>query len=82
MQTSLNMKKNAKMRTQTKTIRKNEPLHFRHVGKGFIVAKTEEGFSLGRKLAKTFTDQYNRQYVQVNGEMELVTANHCYLAAD
>jgi len=70
------------MKARTRKIRDDVPLQFRHVGSGFIVAKTDEGISLGRKLAPTYCDQYDRKYVQINGAMELVTDTHCYLGVD
>lgn len=57
-----------------------EKLRFREVGKGFIVAKATGDIPPGRRLTKAFVDQFNRTYVQVNGELEIVTEDHCYLA--
>lgn len=62
-------------------IRENEPLRYQENGKGFIVSKIE-GLPPGRKLVKTYTDQFNRLYVQVSGEYELVTDEHAFLDAN
>jgi len=69
------------MLRKERRIRENEQLRFREIGSGFIIASSIEGMPRGRKLAKTFTDQFDRLYVQVNGELEPVTDSHCYLAA-
>lgn len=70
------------MRTRARRINENEKLQFRDAGNGFIIAISDDGIPLGRKLAKTFFDQFDRKYVQVNGELELVTDTHCYLGVD
>lgn len=71
------------MRSQDKRrIRVSEPLRYQEMGKGFIVTKPMGGIPAGRKLAKTFTDQFNRLWVQVNGELELVTEEHAFLDAN
>jgi hypothetical protein len=70
------------MRTQVRKINENVKLQFRQIGNGFIIAKAEDGVPFGRKLAKTFHDQFNRKYVQINGDLELVTERHCYLGVD
>lgn len=58
----------------------HENLQFRQVGKGFIVSVDDN--LIGRKLTKTFVDQHERTYVQVNGEIIPLTEQHSYLAAD
>lgn len=58
-----------------------EKLRFREIGKGFIVAGGAENILPGRRLTKAYVDQFNRTYVQVNGELERVTEAHCFLAA-
>jgi len=63
-------------------INESVKLRLREVGKGFILAKTIEGMPQGRKLAKTYLDQYDRRHVQINGNIELVTECHRYLGAD
>lgn len=57
-----------------------DTLQFRQVGKGFIVS--EDGELIGRKLTKTFMDQHERTYVQVNGEIIPLTEKHSFLSAD
>ncbi|MGW8193234.1 MAG: hypothetical protein ACWGOX_03130 [Desulforhopalus sp.] len=55
-------------------------LQFRQVGKGFIV--NDDDNIVGRRLAKTFVDQHERTYVQINGEIIPLTEQHNYLPAD
>jgi hypothetical protein len=43
-----------------------EKLQFRQEGKGFIVSHGDN--LIGRRLTKTFVDQHDRTYVQINGE--------------
>lgn len=62
-------------------VRDDVKLHYQEKGKGFIVSKPVGGIPAGRRLAKTYTDQFNRLYVQVNGELELVTEEHAFLDA-
>jgi hypothetical protein len=57
-----------------------DTLQFRQVGKGFIVS--QDGELIGRKLTKTFMDQHERTYVQVNGEIIPLTEKHSFLSAD
>ena len=57
-----------------------DTLQFRQTGKGFIVS--QDGELIGRKLTKTFMDQHERTYVQVNGEIIPLTEQHSFLAAD
>lgn len=59
-----------------------EKLHFRHIGSGFITAPSIEGLPPGRKLAKTYADQYNRTYVMINDRLEPVSACHGYIGAE
>jgi len=63
-------------------ITENVKLKLREAGKGFIIAKTVEGMPHGRKLAKTFLDQFDRRHVQIDGNIELVSDHHCYLGVD
>ncbi|MCP3892080.1 MAG: hypothetical protein GY702_24900 [Desulfobulbaceae bacterium] len=59
---------------------KNDKLQFRQIGKGFVLAQIEK--MVGRVLTQTFADQHERTYVKINGELTLLTAEHCFLAAD
>jgi hypothetical protein len=52
----------------------------RQIGRGFIVCN--QGALIGRKLAKVYMDQQKRTYVEVNGELEILTEQHGYLAVD
>jgi hypothetical protein len=63
-------------------IKENEKLKFREAGRGFIVTKAVTGMPQGRKLAKTYLDQFNRRHVQIDGNIELLRDHHCYLGAD
>lgn len=58
-----------------------EKLQLRQVGKGFIVLGQGSIFA-GRRLIKTYKDQYDRKYVKVDGEIQPLTEEHSYLAAD
>ena len=58
-----------------------EKLQLRQIGKGFIVY--DQGSMLaGRRLTKTYKDQYDREYVKIDGEIEPLTEQHNYLAID
>lgn len=58
-----------------------ENLQLRQIGKGFIVY--DQGSILaGRRLTKTYKDQYDRKYVTIDGEIEPLTEQHNYLAID
>lgn len=70
------------MRTKTRKIKSTEKLRFRPIGSGFIMTEAMVGMPAGRKLAKTFADQFDRTYVQVNGNLEVVTDQHGYLGAE
>lgn len=59
-----------------------EKLSLRQVGRGFITNKPLPGMLTGRRLTKTYIDQFNRKYVDVNGKYELLTTEHNYLSAD
>ena len=73
----------AGMKTKARRrVRENEPLQYQEKGKGFIVSKPIGGIPAGRMLVQTFTDQFNRLYVQVNGELQLVTEGHAFLDAN
>lgn len=69
------MKKMEKRRT-------GEKLHFRHIGSGFIMTPAVDGIPPGRQLTKTYADQYNRTYVQVDGVLEPISAQHAYIGAE
>lgn len=65
------------MRTKT-----GEKLQFRHIGSGFIMTPSSGGIPPGRKLTKTYADQYNRTYVMINDALEPVSAHHGYIGAE
>ena len=75
IQVSLNMRK-----SNSKTTGR-EKLRYREIGKAFIVTRAEAGMLPGRRLTNAYIDQFNRTYVQVNGELEIVTEDHCFLEA-
>lgn len=58
-----------------------ENLQLRQIGKGFIVLDQGSIFA-GRRLIKAYRDQYDRDYVQIDGEIEPLTEQHKYLAVD
>ena len=58
-----------------------EKLHLRQIGKGFIVCG-QGSILAGRRLTKTYKDQYDRKYVKIDGEVEPLTEQHNYLAID
>ncbi len=60
----------------------NQKLSFRQIGRGFIVNDPIPGMPMGRRLTKAYVDQFNRKYVVVNGQYEILTAEHNYLSAD
>ena len=57
-----------------------DKLQLRQIGRGFIVCN--EGDFTGRRLTKAYMDQHKRTYVKINGQMELLTDQHNYLAVD
>lgn len=50
------------------------------IGRGFIICN--HGALMGRRLAKIYKGQDKRTYVEVNGELEVLTDQHGYLAVD
>lgn len=70
------------MTKKSMRVKENEKLQYREVGKGFIIVRNIEGLPPGRKLAKTYLDQFDRRHVQVGNSIELVAEHHCYLGAD
>ena len=59
-----------------------DKLRLRQVGRGFIICNDIDGTITGRRLTKTYLDQNDRTYVKVNGQLELLTEQHNYLAVD
>ncbi len=60
----------------------NQKLNLRQVGRGFIMNERLPGMPVGRRLTKTYIDQFNRTYIIINGQYELLTAEHNFLSAD
>lgn len=60
----------------------NQKLSYRQIGRGFIINESILGIPVGRRLTKTYVDQFNRKYVQINDRYELLTAQHKYLSVD
>jgi hypothetical protein len=60
----------------------NQKLSYRQIGRGFIVNESIIGIPVGRRLTKTYVDQFNRKYVQINDRYELLTAQHKFLSMD
>ena len=63
-------------------VKDGQKLRFREIGKSFIISKPGPDMMVGRRLATAYADQYERQYIQVNGSYELLTEEHSYLAVD
>ena len=61
---------------------KIQNLSYRQIGRGFIVNDKSPGMLAGRRLAKVYVDQFNRKYVLIDNQYELLTPNHNYLSAD
>jgi len=57
-------------------------LHFRPIGRGFIVHRPIPGGPTGRSLAMAFTDQYNKKYIEINGAKQPLEEKHSFLAVD
>ena len=47
-----------------------------------VITPSIDGLPPGRKLTKTYADQYNRTYVMVNDALEPVSARHGYIGAE
>ena len=60
--------------------RQRDDIQLRETGRGFIVCT--QGTLAGRRLTRTYVDQNNQTYVKVDGEFELLTKQHNYLAVD
>ena len=58
----------------------NQRSGMRQIGRGFVVCN--RGALIGRKLAKVYMDQQKRTYVEINGELEILTDQHGYLSVD
>jgi hypothetical protein len=50
------------------------------IGRGFIICN--HGALMGRRLAKIYKGQDKHTYVELNGELEMLTDQHGYLAVD
>ncbi len=59
--------------------KKKESLRFRRIGKCFVIGKAVGDFLPGRKLMDSFEDQFNRKYIQVDGELEMVRDEHGFM---
>jgi len=57
-------------------------LHFRPIGRGFIVNRPIQGGPAGRSLAMAYTDQYNKKYIEINGTKQPLEEKHSFLAVD
>ncbi len=57
-------------------------LYYRPIGKGFIIHTPIPGGPTGRSLKKAYIDQYNRKYIEINGNYEPLMDTHNFLAAD
>ncbi len=60
----------------------SQKLRYREAGKGFIVSQPGPGMIAGRRLVTAYADQFDRQYLQVDGSYERITEQHDYLSAD
>ena len=63
-------------------MKKGKELHYRPIGKGFIVHKPIPGGPIGRSLAMAYVDQYSRKYIQIDGCYEPLNETHNFLGAD
>ena len=59
-----------------------DKLTFRQVGRGFIISALAPGMPAGRRLTKTYVDQFKKTYIVINGRYELLTSSHEYLPVD
>ena len=57
-------------------------LHYRPIGRGFIVHRPNPGGPSGRSLAMAYTDQYNNKYIEINGTKEPLEEKHSFQAVD
>ena len=57
-------------------------LHFRPIGRGFVVHAPIPGGPIGRSLAMAFVDQYNRKYIEISGSIKPLKEEHSFLAVD
>lgn len=73
-------RENNTTRVPAKVEEKN--LRFREIGKGFIMNSPAHDMPKGRRLITAYADQYNRSYVLLNGNYELITEQHSYLSVD
>ena len=61
---------------------KKQNLSYRQIGRGFIMNEPIPGLPIGRRLTKTYVDQFNRKYVLISDRYELLTVEHNYLSVD
>ncbi len=61
---------------------KGKELHYRPIGKGFIVHTPVPGGPIGRTLAMAYIDQYNRKYIEIDGYYEPLKETHSFLEVD
>lgn len=57
-------------------------LQYRPIGRGFIVHTPIPGGPIGRSLAMAYVDQYNRKYIEIQGNKEPLKETHSFLAVD
>jgi len=57
-------------------------LSYRQIGRGFIMNEAIPRMPIGRRLTKTYVDQFKRKYVLINDRYELLTVEHNYLSVD
>ncbi|WP_136805920.1 hypothetical protein [Desulfosediminicola flagellatus] len=69
------------MKKQTAVAKKKEALRFRKAGKCFVIGKAAGDFLPGRKLLESYEDQFNRRYIKIDGQLEMVKDEHGFLAA-
>jgi hypothetical protein len=74
--------KHSGTRRVNKMKEEKQNLSYRQIGRGFIINDSIPGRPVGRRLTKTYVDQFNRKYVLINDRYELLTAEHNYLSVD
>ncbi len=63
-------------------MKNGKELHYRPIGRGFIVHTPIPGGPTGRSLAMAYVDQYNRKYIEIQGNIQPLKETHSFLAVD
>ncbi len=65
-----------------KELMRTEQLQLRPVGKGFIIAKINDGLPPMRRLVKAYMSIDKKPYIKLNGEIAPLLPSHKYISGN